>query len=211
MVNSQIYYGSVVDHKPIAVSNGHCYSGMLIFTLIVSPKHNIMATMQKITTNLWFDRQAEEAVSFYTAIFKNSEVIRTTHYGKEGFDIHHMPEGTVMTVEFKLDGQEFVALNGGPDFKFTEAISLVVNCNSQEEIDYYWEKLGQGGDPKAHQCGWLKDKFGLSWQVVPVQLADMIHESNGEKADRVTKAMLQMKKLDLKKLEAAFHGESVSV
>jgi predicted 3-demethylubiquinone-9 3-methyltransferase (glyoxalase superfamily) len=170
-----------------------------------------MATMQKITTHLWFDRQAEEAVSYYTSIFKNSEVIRTTHYGKEGFDIHHMPEGTVLTVEFQLEGQQFVALNGGPDFKFNEAISLVINCSTQEEIDYYWEKLERGGDPASQQCGWVKDKFGLSWQVVPTQLADMMQDDDREKADRVTKAMLQMKKLDLKKLEQAYHGEGVGV
>jgi predicted 3-demethylubiquinone-9 3-methyltransferase (glyoxalase superfamily) len=168
-----------------------------------------MAIMQKITTNLWFDRQAEEAVSYYTSIFKNSEVLRTTHYGKEGFEAHHMPEGTVMTVEFELEGQKFIALNGGPVFKFNEAVSFVVNCESQEEIDFYWEKLTRDGDPSAQQCGWLKDKFGLSWQVSPVQLDEMLQDKDREKSERVMKVMLKMKKLDLAKLEQAYRGEKV--
>ena len=126
-----------------------------------------MATMQKITSNLWFDGQAEDAAKFYTSVFKNSSIGRISRYGKEGYDIHKMPEGTVMTVEFELDGQPFVVLHGGPVFKFNEAVSFVVNCDSQTEIDYYWEKLSQGGDKQAQQCGWLKDKYGLSWQVVP--------------------------------------------
>src|SRR5687768_1892899 len=128
-----------------------------------------MTTMQKITPNLWFDRQAEEAAKYYTSIFKNSRILKTRYYGREGYEIHRMPEGTVMTVEFEIEGQQFIALNGGPVFQFNEATSFVVNCNSQQEIDFYWEKLSQGGDPKSQQCGWLKDKFGLSWQVVPVQ------------------------------------------
>jgi predicted 3-demethylubiquinone-9 3-methyltransferase (glyoxalase superfamily) len=168
-----------------------------------------MAIMQKITTNLWFDRQAEEAVSYYTSIFKNSEVLRTTHYGREGFEVHHMPEGTVMTVEFELEGQKFIALNGGPVFKFNEAVSFVVNCESQEEIDFYWEKLTRDGDPSAQQCGWLKDKFGLSWQVSPVQLDEMLQDKDREKSERVMKVMLKMKKLDLAKLEQAYRGEKV--
>jgi predicted 3-demethylubiquinone-9 3-methyltransferase (glyoxalase superfamily) len=170
-----------------------------------------MATMQKITTNLWFDQQAEEAVSYYTSIFKNSQIHRTAHYGKEGFEVHKMPEGTVMTVEFELEGQKFVALNGGPVFKFNEAISFIVNCESQDEIDFYWEKLTRGGDPAFHQCGWLKDKFGLSWQVVPTQLSDMLQDKDKEKSERVMAAMLQMKKLDLGKLEQAYKGEGVEV
>ena len=165
-----------------------------------------MATMQKITSHLWFDRQAEEAAEFYTSIFKNSKILRTTHYGKEGFEIHNMPEGTVMTVAFELDGQKFIALNAGPIFKFNEAISFMVHCNDQKELDYFWENLSQGGDPKSQQCGWLKDKFGLSWQVVPVQLDRMMDDSDRERADRVMKAFLQMKKIDIRALEEAYEG-----
>lgn len=165
-----------------------------------------MATLQKITPHLWFDRQAEEAAKFYTSIFKNSKILRTTHYGKEGFEIHNMAEGTVMTVEFELDGQKFMALNAGPIFKFNEAISFMVHCNDQKELDYFWEKLSQGGDPKSQQCGWLKDKFGLSWQVVPVQLDRLIAGSDKKRSDRVMKALLQMKKLDIRVLEEAYDG-----
>src|SRR5882724_6565447 len=121
-----------------------------------------MATLQKITSNLWFNNQAEEAAKHYTSIFKNSGIGRITRYGKEGFEIHKQPEGSIMTVQFWLEEQEFVALNGGPDFKFNEAISFIVNCRAQDEIDYYWEKLSEGGDKNAQMCGWLKDKFGLS-------------------------------------------------
>jgi predicted 3-demethylubiquinone-9 3-methyltransferase (glyoxalase superfamily) len=166
-----------------------------------------MAALQKITSHLWFDRQAEEAARFYTGIFKNSNIGKITHYGKEGFDIHKMPEGTVMTVEFTLEGHQFIALNGGPIFKFNESISFMVNCEDQQELDYYWNKLSAGADPKSQQCGWLKDKFGLSWQVSPVQLADMFSDEDRERSERVMKAMLQMKKLDLRKLEEAYEGQ----
>lgn len=166
--------------------------------------------MQKITSNLWFDRQAEEAAKFYTSIFKNSRILKISHYGKEGYETHKMPEGTVLTVEFVIEGQKFVALNGGPIFKFNEAVSFIVNCNSQQEIDYYWEKLSQGGDPSAQVCGWLKDKFGLSWQVVPTQLADMLRDEDKEKSERVMKALLQMKKLDIHALEDAYEGHVVA-
>lgn len=162
-----------------------------------------MATMQKITSNLWFDRQAEEAAKFYTSVFKNSKIGKVTHYGKEGQEIHGMPEGTVMTVEFWLEGQQFIGLNGGPHFKFSEAISFIVNCENQEEVDYYWDKLREGGDEKAQMCGWLKDKFGLSWQIVPAILPKLFTDSNAEKSQRVMKVMLQMKKLDIAKLEEA--------
>jgi predicted 3-demethylubiquinone-9 3-methyltransferase (glyoxalase superfamily) len=165
-----------------------------------------MATIQKITPHLWFDRQAEEAAKYYTGIFKNSEILNTTHYSKEGYEIHKMPEGTVMTVEFLIEGQKFIALNGGPLFKFNESVSFLVNCTSQQEIDYYWEKLTPGGDPKAQQCGWLKDKFGVSWQVAPEQLHDMMTDRDREKSDRVTRAFLQMKKIDLHALEEAYEG-----
>jgi predicted 3-demethylubiquinone-9 3-methyltransferase (glyoxalase superfamily) len=158
---------------------------------------------QKITPFLWFDDQAEEAVSFYTSIFKNSRIVGVTRYGEEGAEVSGRPGGTVMTVAFQLDGQEFVALNGGPIFKFTEAISFVVNCESQDEVDHYWEKLSAGGDPKAQQCGWLKDKYGLSWQIVPAVLGELLSDPDPEKSQRVMKAMLQMKKIDIETLKQA--------
>ena len=168
-----------------------------------------MATTQKISSNLWFAHEAEEAANYYVSIFKNGKVKKITHYGKEGYDIHKMPEGTVMTVEFELDGQTFVALNGGPVFKFNEAVSFIINCDSQAEIDYYWEKLSQEGDKQAQVCGWLKDKYGLSWQVVPRQLPEMLSNQPTERSESVMKALLQMKKLDIKKLEEAYNGEAV--
>ena len=163
-----------------------------------------MATMQKMTSNLWFNDQAEEAVKFYTSIFKNSKTGRINRYGKEGYEIHGKKEGTVMTIEFWLENQGFVALNGGDQFKFNEAISFIVNCETQKEIDYYWEKLKEGGDEKAQICGWLKDKYGLSWQIVPAALPGMLSNSESEKSQRVMKALLQMKKIDIATLEKAF-------
>ena len=165
-----------------------------------------MAAVQKISTCLWFDNQAQEAATFYTSVFKNSRVIRTTHYGKEGFEVHGRPEGSVMTVEFEVNGHEMMALNGGPVFKFNESVSLVINCANQEEIDYYWEKLGEGGDPRAQQCGWLKDKFGVSWQVVPKDMSTMMDDNDRERADRVMKVMLGMKKLVIRDLRQAYSG-----
>ena len=164
--------------------------------------------MQKITSNLWFDSQAEEAAKYYVSIFKNSKIGRISRYGKEGYEIHKRPAGSVMTIEFILEGQTFVALNGGPHFKFNEAISFIVNCETQEEIDYYWNKLSAGGDPNAQQCGWLKDKFGLSWQIVPAMLDDMVANSDSRKSDAVMGALLKMKKLDIKKLEEAYNQEA---
>lgn len=163
-----------------------------------------MATMQKLTTNLWFDRQAEDAVKFYTSVFKNSSIGRTVRYGKEGFEVHHMPEGLVLTMAFTLEGQNFVALNGGPVFKFTEAVSFIINCDTQEEVDYYWNALTKGGDEKAQQCGWLKDQFGLSWQVVPVLLPKLLSDTNPKKAGAVMNAMLKMKKIDSAVLQEAY-------
>lgn len=163
-----------------------------------------MATFQKITSNLWFDSNAEEAAKFYTSIFKNAKIERITHYGKEGYEIHGRPEGSVMTVEFSIEDQQFVALNGGPHFKFNEAISFIINCKTQDEIDYYWEKLSGGGDKRAQVCGWLKDKYGVSWQVVPTILSDMMSDGVTEKTESVMKAMLQMKKLDIAALEEAY-------
>ena len=159
--------------------------------------------IQKITPFLWFDNQAEEAVIFYTSIFKNSRVVSTTRYGEEGAEASGRPKGTVMTIAFQLEGQEFVALNGGPIFKFTEAISFVVHCESQDEVDYYWGKLSEGGDPKAQQCGWLKDKYGLSWQIVPAIMVKLLNDPDPDTSRRVMKAMLQMKKIDIETLQQA--------
>ena len=158
--------------------------------------------MQKITPCLWFDNQAEEAVNFYASIFKNSKVGRIARYGEAGAEVSGRPSGSVMTVEFQLEGQEFLALNGGPIFKFTEAVSFVVNCETQEKIDEMWEKLSKGG--AKGQCGWLKDKYGLSWQIVPPVLSEMLQDKDTKKSERVMKAMLQMKKLDIKKLRQAY-------
>ena len=157
--------------------------------------------MQKITPFLWFDNNAEEAVKFYTSIFKNSKIGKIARYDKAGEKAAGRPAGSVMTIEFVLEGQEFVALNGGPHFKFTEAISFVVNCETQEEVDYYWEKLSAGG--KEVQCGWLKDKYGLSWQIVPTVLGELLSDKDAAKAQRVMDAMLKMVKLDIKKLKQA--------
>jgi predicted 3-demethylubiquinone-9 3-methyltransferase (glyoxalase superfamily) len=163
--------------------------------------------MQKINPCLWFDDKAEEAVNFYVSIFKNSRVGRIARYGEAGAEVSGRPKGTVMTVEFQLEGQEFLALNGGPIFKFTEAISFMVNCETQEKIDEMWEKLSEGGDKKAHQCGWLKDKYGLSWQIVPTVLGEMMQDKNPEKTNRVMQAILQMKKIDIKTLKQAYEQQ----
>ena len=160
--------------------------------------------MQKISPCLWFDDQGEEAAKFYTSIFKDSKIGDVSRYGKEGYEIHGREEGTVMTVEFEIEGQKFLALNGGPIFKFNEAISFQVYCETQEEVDYYWEKLSEGGDEKAQQCGWLKDKYGVSWQIVPTILIKMLKDKDSEKSQRVMKAMLQMHKLDISTLKKAY-------
>ena len=160
--------------------------------------------MQKISPCLWFDDQGEEAAKFYTSIFKDSKIGDVTHYGKEGYEIHGREEGTVMTVEFEIEGQKFLGLNGGPTFKFNEAISFQVYCETQEEVDYYWEKLSEGGDEKAHVCGWLKDKYGVSWQIVPIILIEMLKDKDSEKSQKVMKAMLQMHKLDISTLKKAY-------
>ena len=165
-----------------------------------------MQNTQRITPCLWFDDQAEQAAEFYTAIFRNSRIVSRTRYDEAGYEIHGRPAGTVMTVAFELDGQAFTALNGGPVFKFNEAISLQVNCETQEEVDYYWEKLSAGGDEKAQQCGWLKDKYGVSWQVVPGTLIELIGSRDYEKSQRAMNAMLQMKKIDIDELKRACAG-----
>ena len=162
--------------------------------------------MQKITPFLWFEDKAEEAVNFYVSIFKNSKVANITRYGEEVAGVAGRPKGTVMTVAFDLEGQEFTALNGGPQFKFTEAISFVVNCKTQEEVDEFWEKLSAGGE--KGQCGWLKDKYGVSWQIVPTVLPEMLQDKNPEKSKRVMHAMLQMTKLDITRLKQAYEQRS---
>jgi predicted 3-demethylubiquinone-9 3-methyltransferase (glyoxalase superfamily) len=159
-------------------------------------------SLQKITTFLWFDTQAEEAANFYVSLFKNSKVKSISRYPAEVEDVTGKPPGAVMTVTFQLDGQEFIALNGGPQVKFTEAVSLFVNCETQEEIDELWGKLTEGGSEV--QCGWLKDKYGLFWQIAPPVLIEMLQDEDPEKAGRVMKAMLQMKKIDIRTLKQAY-------
>jgi len=153
---------------------------------------------------LWFDNNAEEAVQFYVSIFKNSKIGNVTHYGKEGYEIHKMKEGTVMTIDFEIEGQKFLALNGGPIFKFNEAISFQIYCETQDEVDYYWDKLTEGGDKNAQVCGWLKDKFGVSWQVVPNVLVKMLQDKDPKKTENVMRVMLQMQKLDINALTKAY-------
>jgi predicted 3-demethylubiquinone-9 3-methyltransferase (glyoxalase superfamily) len=165
-----------------------------------------VAFVQKITPCLWFDNQAEEAARFYVSLFRNSAIGTITRYGKEGFEVHGRPGGSVMTVSFRLEGQEFTALNGGPHFKFTEAISFVVSCATQAEVDYYWDGLREGGDERAQQCGWLKDKYGVSWQIVPAALFEMMADADSKKSGRVMRAMLQTKKLDLASLRQEYQG-----
>lgn len=162
--------------------------------------------MPTINPCLWFDDQAEEAARFYCSIFNNSAIRSISRYGKEGQEIHGKPEGSAMTVEFELDGQTFTALNGGPMFTFSEAISFQVHCETQEEVDHYWEKLSEGGDPNAQQCGWLKDRYGLSWQIIPRAMIELVSDPASEKSQRAMKAMLQMKKIDIAALRRAYDG-----
>jgi predicted 3-demethylubiquinone-9 3-methyltransferase (glyoxalase superfamily) len=168
---------------------------------MASGENSMSAPIQKITPFLWFDTQAEEAATFYTSLFKNSKIEAVLRYGDTGPG----PKGSVMTVAFELDGQKFTALNGGPHFQFTEAISLVVNCESQQEVDHLWEKLTEGG--KEVQCGWLKDKYGLSWQIVPIVMVEMLKDKDPVKSQRVMKAMMQMKKIEIPLLEAAYNQQ----
>ena len=159
---------------------------------------------QKITPFLWFDDKAEEAAKFYVSIFKNSKILGVTRYTEAGRGVHGRPPGSAMTVEFELDGQKFIALNGGPQFKFTEAISFSVNCKTQKEVDEFWEKLSKGGEEGP--CGWLKDKYGMSWQVNPTILGEMLQDKDPKKAGRVMNAMLKMKKIDIAALKKAYEG-----
>ncbi|MDE2584656.1 MAG: VOC family protein [Betaproteobacteria bacterium] len=162
--------------------------------------------LQKITPCLWFDSEAEAAAHYYCSIFPNSRVLAVSRYGEAGYEIHGRPAGSVLTVAFELEGQGFTALNGGPVFTFNEAVSLQVNCATQEELEHYWNRLAAGGDPAAQQCGWLKDKYGLSWQVVPTVLATMMADPDESRRDRVMAALLQMKKLDFAALQRAYAG-----
>lgn len=165
-----------------------------------------MPTPLRIAPCLWFDDQAEEAARCYTSIFPNSRMNTISRYGEVGQEIHGRPPGSVMAVAFELDGQPFTALNGGPLFRLNEAVSFQILCETQDEVDYYWERLTAGGDPDAQQCGWLKDRFGLSWQVVPAVLTEMVSHPDRQKSDRVMQALLQMKKLDIRALQQAFDG-----
>ena len=165
-----------------------------------------MQKLQRIAPCLWFDDQAEAAANFYSAIFRNSQITAISRYGEAGREFHGKAPGTVMTVAFELDGQAFTALNGGPLFKFTEAVSFQINCETQDEVDHYWQKLSEGGDEKSQQCGWLKDKYGVSWQVVPSLLIEMMNDPDSGKSQRVMAAMLQMKKLDIAGLKRAYAG-----
>jgi predicted 3-demethylubiquinone-9 3-methyltransferase (glyoxalase superfamily) len=162
--------------------------------------------MQKITPFLWFDHQAEEAAKFYTSVFKNSKVGRILRYDEASAKAAGGPVGSVLTIEFEIEGQKFTALNGGPKFKFNESVSFVVYCQTQDEVDYFWQKLTADGGQES-ECGWLRDKFGLSWQVTPTVLIEMLHDKDPKKSERVMNAMMQMQKIDISKLKAAYAGE----
>ncbi len=162
----------------------------------------------RISPCLWFADQAEQAANFYTSIFKDSKIVTITRYGRAGFEVHQRPAGSVMTVDFDLNGVRFTALNGGPVFTFNEAVSFQIICETQDEVDYYWQKLTAGADPKAQQCGWLKDKFGLSWQVVPDGMHEMLKDPDADASSRAMSAMMQMKKLDLSELKRAYAGQT---
>ena len=165
-----------------------------------------MPGIQRITPCLWFDDQAEQAAEFYISVFPSSRIGSVARYGEAGREVHGKPAGTVMIVAFELDGQAFTALNGGPVFTFNEAISLQVNCDTQAEVDYYWDRLSAGGDEKAQQCGWLKDRYGVSWQIVPTVLTEMIGDPDSARSQRAMEAMLTMKKIDIATLKRAFAG-----
>src|SRR5213596_4419150 len=177
-----------------------------MFSQRLSQRTKKQNKMQKITPFLWFDNEAEEAVKFYTSVFKNSKIGRIFRYTEEAAEKTGRPVGSVLTIEFEIQGQKFVALNGGPLFKFNESVSFVVNCETQEEVDYFWEKLTADGGQES-QCGWLKDKFGVSWQVTPTVLIEMLHDEDAKKSERVMNAMMQMQKIDIEKLQAAYAEE----
>ena len=170
------------------------------------PTAKASASVQPISPCLWFDNQAEDAARFYVSVFKKAKILNVSRYPAVGQEVHRRPPGSVMVVEFVLNGLTFTALNGGPLFKFNEAVSLQVMCKTQAEVDYYWAKLSEGGDERAQACGWLKDRFGLSWQVVPTGMARMLKDPSSKATERAFAAMMQMKKLDIAKLEAAYKG-----
>jgi predicted 3-demethylubiquinone-9 3-methyltransferase (glyoxalase superfamily) len=165
-----------------------------------------MPNIQKISPCLWFDNQAEAAATFYTSIFPNSAIKEVSRYGEAGKEIHGKEPGSVMVASFELDGQSFIALNGGPEFKFNEAISFQVSCKDQEEVDHYWNKLSEGGDQAAQVCGWLKDKFGVSWQIIPTALLEMLSDPDHTKSQQAMGAMMQMQKIDIAELKRAFNS-----
>lgn len=171
------------------------------------PARRAAATVQPISPCLWFDGQAEEAARFYVSIFRKAKIVAITRYPAVGQEVHGRTPGSVLTVEFVLNGLPFTALNGGPLFRFNEAVSMQVICRTQAEIDYYWEKLSQDGDERARQCGWLKDKFGLSWQVVPAGMAKMLKDPKSKATERAFAAIMEMKKLDIAALKAAYNGK----
>jgi predicted 3-demethylubiquinone-9 3-methyltransferase (glyoxalase superfamily) len=185
-------------------------AGVSAGVFLTLERSGTMTAVKPITPCLWFDTQAEEAARYYTGIFKNSKIGKISRYTEAGREVHRQKAGTVMTVEFELNGQPFTALNGGPVFKFNEAISFQIMCQTQEEVDHYWNKLSEGGDKNAQQCGWVKDKYGLSWQVVPTVLPELMSSPDKEKAGRAMEAMLQMKKLDIAELKRAFEGETAT-
>jgi predicted 3-demethylubiquinone-9 3-methyltransferase (glyoxalase superfamily) len=189
-----------------AQPRGRCDRRANAMTLDSFGEERNMHVNQRIAPCLWFDDQAEEAAKFYTGIFKNSKIVKIARYGEAGREIHGKPPGTVMVVSFELDGQPFTALNGGPQFKFNEALSLQVYCETQKEVDHYWEKLSNGGDESAQQCGWLKDKFGVSWQIVPTVLPEMVGDPESKKSQKTMEALLQMKKLDIDALKKVYAG-----
>ena len=166
----------------------------------------IASNANKIVPCLWFEKNIQEAVNFYTAIFKNSKITNTSYYGESSSQASGIPKGSILTINFELNGQEFVALNGGPAFKFTEALSLMVYCKNQKELDYYWEKLSKGGDKKAQVCSWLKDKYGVSWQIFPSIMEKVLKDKDQGKVAKVMAAMMKMKKLDIKTLEKAYRS-----
>jgi len=165
-----------------------------------------MPSIQRIAPCLWFDDQAEQAADFYLSVFPNSKITQVARYGEAGREFHGKAPGSVMTVAFELDGQAFTALNGGPVFRFNEAISLQVYCQSQDEVDHYWDRLSAGGDPRAQQCGWLKDRYGVSWQIVPSALSAMLADGDSGRSQRVMAALLRMHKLDIAALQRAYAG-----
>jgi predicted 3-demethylubiquinone-9 3-methyltransferase (glyoxalase superfamily) len=207
-----IYWQTAMSQTtlPIVIFHHHTSLSLAVILLVNNPfiKSTSMAFTKQLTTNLWFDSQAEEAAKFYCSVFKDSKMGAISRYSKEGFEFHGRPEGSVMTVTFEIMGQPFVALNGGPIFKFNESVSFIINCENQEEIDYYWGKLTAGGDPKAQQCGWLKDKFSLSWQVVPAMMGKIMSSGDQKTQSKLMHAFMPMKKIDLATLEEAVGNTS---